>query len=269
MIEFAPLFTLEAEHAYYGGRCPDFDFWTPEPTARRLAGARLLAKQREAQLAVFHEKGFAPLADGTVLRFGLRLVNPWFANFTALPFPPGEALALYRNDGLDVALDGPLTLMLDPAVAEDAELMRARLFALAEITVDDALYDAAQPPAFNVMFAARAEQLSYYVVARGYSQGEFNQLQVSDAGFNTDSRPEIVFDRVAASELTGEADLSHTVLGGGGAMVTLFRSRDPVARQEKARRRIQLARGSQILIPQLPQPAAAAPTANLVVHLSK
>lgn len=269
MIEFAPLFTLEAEHAYYGGRCADFDFRTPKPTVRCLAGARLLAKQREAQLAVFHEKGFAPLAEGTVLRFGLRLVNPWFANFTALPFPPGEALALYRNDGLNAVLDGPLTLMLDPAVAEDAELMRAGLFALVEITVNDALYGAAQPPAFRIAFAARAEPLSYYVVARGYPQNQFNQLRVSDAGFNTDARPEIVFDRVSASELTGAADLSPAMLGGSGAMVTLFRSRDPVGRQEKARRRIQLARDSQILIPQLPQPAAAAPTANLVVHLSK
>ena len=29
MIEFAPLFTLEVEHAYYGGRCPDFEFAIP------------------------------------------------------------------------------------------------------------------------------------------------------------------------------------------------------------------------------------------------
>jgi hypothetical protein len=267
VIEFAPLFTIEVEHAYYGGRCPDFDFWVPELTARRLAGAHLLAKQRESQLAVFHEKGFAPLADGTLLRFGLKLVNPWFANFTALPFPPGEALALYRNDGVDAALEGPLTLMLDPAVAEDAELMRAHLFALAEITTGDALYDAAEPPAFKMRFEARTEQLHYYVVARGYSQNDFDQFRVSDAGFGTDSRPEILFSRV--NQLTGDGVLPPSALGADGAMVTLFRSRDPVARQEKARRRIQLARGNQILIPQLPQPAAAAPTANLVVHLSK
>ena len=51
--------------------------------------------------------------------------------------------------------------------------------------------------------------------------------------------------------------------------VALFRSQAPVARREKARRRIQLARSTEVIVQNLPQPGAAAATANLIIHLSK
>lgn len=271
MIEFAPLLTLQVTHAYYGGRCADFEFTTPSATERLLAGGRLIAKTREAKLTVLFEKapGGGPLSPvgGRTLKFGLRLRNAFFSNFSVLPFLPADGLALYRNAGANHAqLQAPVALLLDPAHEEDAELLREGLFGLVEIAVDPGFY--AAPPAFEIAFAARAETLKYYVVAANYPLAEFNQLVVSDAGFATDARPQIDFVRVAPSAFTAE-DLPATLLGDAAARIALFRSNAPVTRREKARKRIQLARNNEVIIPQLPQPGAAAPAANLVIHLSK
>jgi len=271
MIEFAPLFTLEVEHAYYGGRCPDFEFAIPAPRARLLARGRLLARKHEDRLTVLYEKGEGgePLASlaGATLQLGLRLANPHFSNFTALPFTPDEGLPLFRNAGADpAALQAPVLLLLDPADAADAQLLREVLFALVEIELRAAFYGAA--PAFRVPFAARTETLSYYVVARGYTASQFNQLEVSDAGFGADGRAQIHFERVAPSAFTA-AELPAALLGGTGTRVTLFRSQAAVARQHRARKGIQLARNTEVIVPQLPQPGAAAATASLVVHVSK
>lgn len=271
MIEFAPLITLEVTHAYYGGRSPDFEYTTPSATQRLLAGGRLLAKKREAMLTVLYEKGTAsePLSSiaGRTLQFGLKLVNPYFSNFSVLPFAPGEGLALYANRGADPAvLQPPVALLLDPANAEDAELLREGLFGVVEIDIDAAFYDA--PPAFQIAFAARAETLKYYVVARGYTAAQFNQLDVTDVNPDAEPGRPIAFDRVAASAFGG-GDLPAALLGGAGASVALFRSAAPVARREKPRKRIQLARNTEVLVAQLPQPGPAAATADLVIHLSK
>jgi hypothetical protein len=271
-IEFAPLFTLDLVHEYYdGGACPDFGFSIPSSSGRLLAGGRLLAKPRDAGLTVLFEKGedgnpLAPLPGKTV-QFGMVLLNPYFPNFTAWPFSPGEGLPLFGNAGADPAkLQSPVLLQLDPANADDAELMRSQLYCIAEIEIDAAFYTTA--PAFQIAFAARQETLKYYVVASNYSSGDFNQLGVSDAGFTADARPQIDFDRVAASAF-GADDIPATMLGDADARITLFRSQQPVARREKGRSRIQLARNTDILVTQLPQPGAAAANANLIVHLSK
>lgn len=272
MIEFAPLLTLDASHAYYGGRCPDFEYFLPSPTQRRLAGGKCLAKQRDGLLTVLYEKGpdggaLVPHA-GETLQFGLKLLNAHFSNFTELSLPLGEGLPLYRNAGADPAvLDAPVALFLNREYEDDRELMKEGLFCLAEIEVDEDFY--AAPPRFQVAFAAREETLKYYVAARNYSNTEFAQLDVTDAGFAADGRPRIDFTRVTASGFTSEDPPPALVAGHSDAKVVLFRSQQPVARQEKARRRIQLARGSNVIIPHLPQPGAAAATAHLVVHLTK
>ena len=266
MIEFAPLFTLEVTHEYYGGRSPDFEFTTPSGTERLLAGGHLLAKTRESRLNVLYEKNTIQI-EGKTLQFGLRLVNPSFSNFSVLPFLPGEGLALYRNAGADpTVLDAPVALLLNAADPQDAELLAAGLFGVVEIEVGAGFYAAA--PEFGIAFEARAETLKYYVVARNYPSAEFDDLGVSDAGFAVDARPQIQFDRVAASAF-GADDLPAALLGGADARVALFRSQAPVARRARARRRIQLARNTEVIVSQLPQPGAAAPTADLVIHLSK
>lgn len=271
-IQFAPLFTLDLVHEYYDdGPCPDFEFSIPLASGRLLAGGRLLAKPRDGGLTVLFEKGEdgAPLAPlpGKVLQFGLILLNPYFPNFTAWPFSPGEGLPLYRNAGADPAkLQAPVLLLLDPASEEDAELIRSGLFCLVEIEIDAAFY--ATAPAFQVAFEAREETLKYYIVASNYSSGDFNQLTVTDAGFTADARPRIDFDRVAASSFAAD-DIPAAILGDAGTRITLFRSQQPVGRREKGRSRIQLARNTDVIVMQLPQPGAAAATANLIVHLSK
>lgn len=266
MIEFAPLFTLEVTHEYYGGRSPDFEFTTPSGTERLLAGGRLIAKTRESRLNVLYEKNQIQI-PGRTLQFGLKLVNPSFSNFSVLPFLPGEGLTLYRNAGADpTVLEAPVALLLNAADAQDAELLSAGLFGVVEIEVGAGFYAAA--PEFGIAFEARAETLKYYVVARNFPPAEFDDLGVSDVGFTTDARPQIQFDRVAASAF-GADDLPAALLGGVDARVALFRSQAPVARRAKARRRIQLARSTEVIVSQLPQPGTAAPTADLVIHLSK
>lgn len=266
MIEFAPLFTLEVTHQYYGGRSPDFEFTTPSGTERLLAGGRLIAKTRESRLNVLYEKNQIQI-PGRTLQFGLKLVNPAFSNFSVLPLLPGEGLALYRNAGADpTVLEAPVALLLNAADAQDAELLFAGLFGVVEIEVGAGFYAAA--PEFEIAFEARAETLKYYVVARNFPPAEFDDLGVRDAGFTTDARPQIQFDRVAASAF-GADDLPAALLGGTDARIALFRSQAPVARRAKARRRIQLARNTEVIVSQLPQPGAAAPTADLVIHLSK
>ena len=252
----------------------DFAFWIPSATERLLAGGRILAKTRENRLNLLFEKKvggtqFEPLLPlaGRTLQVGLKLLNRVFSNFTELPFLPGEGLPLYRNSDADpTQLEPPITLLLDPAHADDAELFREGLFCLVEIAVDASFY--AAPPAFEISFQARAETLKYYVVARNYTAGEFNQLDVSDAGFAADARAQIRFDRIPPSSFTA-AEIPAVQLGGSDARVTLFRSQETVARQDRARKRIQLARNNDVIIAQLRQPGSAAATADLVVHLSK
>lgn len=271
IVEYTPLLTLQIVHAYYGGACSDFEFVIPSGTQRLLAGGRLLAKAGAGRLTVLFQQDTdgSPVQTlpGATLQFGMRLINPHFANFTELPLQPGEGLPLYRNAGADATkLQAPVALLLDPAHEDDAELVRAGLFALVEAEIEEGFYAAA--PDFQVGFSARAETLKYYVVASNYSAGEFNQIEVSDAGFTADARPQIDFDRVAASGFAAD-DIPPATLGESDARIAMFRSQQPVARQQKARSRIQLARNSDIIIPQLPQPGAAAASASLIVHLSK
>jgi len=231
-----------------------------------VAGGRLLAKTRDAMLTVLYEKDTIQI-PGRTLQLGLKLLNPYFSNFSVPPLAPGDGLPLYANGGADPAvLEAPVALLLDPANAEDAELLREGPFGVVEIEIDPAFY--AAPPAFQIAFAARTETLKYYVVARGYTNTQFNQLGVTDVNPDAEPGRPIVFNRVAASAF-GPDELPAALIGGAGTSVALFRSQVAVARREKARKRIQLARNTEVIVAQLPQPGPAAATADLVIHLSK
>lgn len=118
------LCTLRVTHTYYGGTCPDFAYTIPADTARALSAARLFAKTLDGQLVVAFEmnpseSGPRVEAAGTVLRFGLKLLNPDFANFTLLPATPADmtgVLRLYRNGSDANSLDEPDTLECTPGV---------------------------------------------------------------------------------------------------------------------------------------------------------
>lgn len=147
----------------------------------------------------------------------------------------------------------------------DAELWRVGAFAVVELRVDAGFY--ADAPAFEIAFRPRDETMRYYVVARGFSVGDVDQLAVRDLGAG--GRPdELKFARVEPDGLTADERAQAELLSGDGARVLVFRSLAAV-RRRPGRRRIQLLRNNEALIENLPQPGRDRATADLIVHLSK
>ena len=106
-IHFRPLLQVEIEHAYYRGLCADLDFVVPA-SEQALAAGKLLTRVRDGRLHLLFEANEVgePLRDihGTTLLIGLRLSNPYFANFTAAPIAAG-GVVLYGNRNDPRSLD--------------------------------------------------------------------------------------------------------------------------------------------------------------------
>jgi hypothetical protein len=101
-MQFRTLFTVDISHTYYSQSCKDFDFIIPIDTAQLLKNGKLIAKIREGKLyilfAVDDETGDAVVSlTGETLRIGLKLLNPFFSNFTNLDFDFHSSRALYQN----------------------------------------------------------------------------------------------------------------------------------------------------------------------------
>lgn len=109
-IHFRSLFEVEVEHAYYSGLCADIDFVVPG-AEQALAAGKLLTRVRDGRLRVLFEADEAGNAlrdiHGTTLLIGLRVVNPYFANFTAPPVA-SAGLVLYGNQTTPRSLDPAL-----------------------------------------------------------------------------------------------------------------------------------------------------------------
>ena len=148
----------------------------------------------------------------------------------------------------------------------DAELREQGVLGVAEVRIDAGFYAAAAD--LTLAFDAKQDTLKYYLVARNYSNAEFAQLVVKDAGFAEESRPEIKFTKVAAGAFTA-AEIPAAVLAGGDAKVVLFKSQTAVARRDGGRKKIQLNRNGDTLIKHLPHPGPDSATADLIVHVSK
>lgn len=337
MTSFNTLFSLEVEHDYYGGACPDVGLVVPGDVAQLMRGAGLLARSVEGALHFFWRDTAAGAsirpAAGKTVRIGLMVQNPSFANITE-GFDPGAGALLYRNraaaSGLDdrpvkVSLCGsilswplarvarPVTVTLKDAAARilrtvtvtaqddrpvvsldltgfapglltleeayagrvtrsthylETELWPKGVFGVVEIAISGSFYRT--PPRFAVTFQARLETLRYYVVARGFSNGDVDQLSVQDQGFGDPERPdEVKFEKVLPAQLTPDEQARTELLGSDGARVLLFRSLSAVARRQSGRKRIQLMRNSEALIENLPQPGRERGTADLIVQLSK
>lgn len=333
--KFRILFTVSIAHAYYASGCEDFEFIIPADTARALNNGRMLAKMREGKLFILVEadEANAPLVSfaGRKLRFGLKLLNPAFSNFTSMGFDSGIFKGLYRNatvpDTLNVAagvrLIGPVfhheltapnrpvtvtlknqdnqTLRTETVTVEndrpsvsfditgqaagacaleevyaggtetmayycDAELVPAAIFGIIEIQIDGSFYTT--PPEFTVPFAAKEETLKYYVVAKNYTNADFNLISVTDTGFTEDGRPQLQFDKVTAGAFTPD-EIPLAMLNEGSAQVVLFKSQTTVTRKDRARRKIQLNKNGAVLITHLPQPGESKTNANLIIHISK
>lgn len=284
MTRFKTLFSLEVRHDYYGGACTDVGFVVPQDVVRLMTGAGLMARSIEGALHVFYRAtdtgAGAPVrsAAGKTVRMGLRVQNPSFANITA-GFEPGAGALYYRNGAAAGALDAPVRVALvgqapagdihggiPPYV--DPELWREGVFGVVEIAIAPAFYKSA--PSFTVPFQSRLETLRYYVVTRGFSSGDVDQLSVQDQGFGEPGHAdEVKFEKVLPAQLTADEKSRAELLGRDGARVLLFRSLSAVTRRQSGRKRIQLMRNSEPLIENLPQPGKERGTAELVVQLSK
>lgn len=115
MFEFKPLLTIEVQHEYSGGVCPDIHFSIPPDVARVLSGLGLQARARDGVLRVFYpvrETGsvLSSLTVNPLLRVGLRSSNTQLANITD-GVSPGAGVALYRNITSVDAFDDPPTKM--------------------------------------------------------------------------------------------------------------------------------------------------------------
>lgn len=148
----------------------------------------------------------------------------------------------------------------------DRELAGAGVFGVLEVRIDGSFYTVAVN--FQIAFAARQEVLKYYVVANNYSDSEFDQLSVLDAGFTDDGRPQINFTKVPSASFTS-AEIPPTLLGNSSAKVVLFRSQATVARAEKGRKKIQLKKNNEVLITHLAQPGPEKTNADMIVSVSK
>jgi hypothetical protein len=134
------------------------------------------------------------------------------------------------------------------------------IWGLLAIKIDAAFY--ATPPAFSIVFTPREESLKYYVVANNFNPAEFAQLNVIDAGFTDEGRPELKFNKKVS-------DLAPALLGGDGASIALFESQTAIARRQKGLRKIHLNRNGDVLIEHLPQPGPDRSQAQQIIHLSK
>ena len=158
--------------------------------------------------------------------------------------------------------NGPVAAYVDP------ELWREGVFGMVELAVAPAFYDSA--PRFTVGFQARLETLRYYVVAKGFSSGDVDQLAVKDQGFGEPGHSdEVKFEKVPPTQLSADEKSRTELLGKDGGRVLLFRSLSAVTRQQSGRKRIQLMRNTEPLIENLPQPGRDRGTSDLIVHLSK
>jgi hypothetical protein len=145
-------------------------------------------------------------------------------------------------------------------------LDKTGVFALIEIALHDVLYQNAA--SFNIDFSAKEDTLKYYIVAKNYSDSDFSQLTISDQGFAEQSRSQITFSRVPASDFSTDeidAGLLHDV----SDKITLFKSQTPVKRRQSAFKRIQLARNGEVLIANLPVPAQDKVRRDVIIHLAR
>lgn len=99
VVQFFTLLTVTISHTYYGEGCRDFGFIIPADTRQLLKNGKLIAKVCDGKLYVlFTPHGTDPnlfKMAGKRLRIGLKLLNPFFGNFTDFNFK--STTPIYRN----------------------------------------------------------------------------------------------------------------------------------------------------------------------------
>jgi hypothetical protein len=266
MTRFKTLFSLEVRHDYYGGVCPDIGFVVPQDTAELMRGAGMVARGRDGAFHVLYraDEGGAPIspAGGKTVRIGLVVRDPRLANITQ-GFDPASGALHVRNQQVATALDEPPARVVLRDV--NPELWREGAFGLVEIAIAPAFY--ASAPAYQIGLEARVEPLRYYVVVKGFSSGDLDQLAVQE---QTPGQPgEVKFEKVPPAQLSADEKSRTEILATDGAKVLLFKSTTAVARRERSGKQIQLMRNTEPLVERLPQPGRDRGTSDLIVHVSK
>ncbi|HWU84598.1 MAG TPA: hypothetical protein VN028_04615 [Rhodocyclaceae bacterium] len=110
-IAFSPLATVAPVHPYYKQGCRDIEFVPTSASADLLRAGRSIARMRDGALVLLYENDGpnTPLSSlaGRTLYFGLRLVNPYFVNFTAPVIAEPRLTPNYVNATQPDALDAP------------------------------------------------------------------------------------------------------------------------------------------------------------------
>jgi hypothetical protein len=150
----------------------------------------------------------------------------------------------------------------------EPDFQRAGVFGIVHLQVADNFYTSAAQ--FTIQFNARSDILKYYVVASNYTNGDVNQLSISDKGFTDGGWPEIHFNKLASTAFASD-DISPELLLGSetDAKLVLFKSTAAVARREQARNNIQLKKHNEVLISNLPAPAGSRTSADVIIQISK
>ncbi|MDJ0845490.1 hypothetical protein [Crocosphaera sp.] len=112
-MQFFTLLTVTISHTYYGKGCRDFSFIIPADARQLLKNGKLITRMCEGKLYVLFtphetEPGLFEIA-GKTLRIGLKLLNPFFSNFTDFDF--NSTIPIYRNTNNPNHLD-PLEKMV-------------------------------------------------------------------------------------------------------------------------------------------------------------
>jgi hypothetical protein len=206
---FRALLTIGFSHAYYAGACRDFDFVLPMSTAQLLRNGKLIAKAADGSLHVLFEADESgnPLKsmEGHRLRIGLKLLNPFFSNFTDLPVAP-PVTALYGNvadpraigaaEGVDLVGDifshrvtgtaRPVTVVLKDS--ESTVIRTDRITSAATGATTSYVLTGQGPGIYGVAesYPVDTKNISYYSDAELLATGIFGVVEVSlAAGFYT------------------------------------------------------------------------------------
>ncbi len=151
------------------------------------------------------------------------------------------------------------------SVRVEPELVGA--WGLIELTVDAGHLAAGHD--FALTFSARSDTLRYYVVATRLAEAEFNQVQLVDAGFAAEGRPQIAFTRVLPAAFTASHLAPALLDPSGSARIALFEAQAAVTRRARGPSGLELHRNGAVLVSHLPQPGADRPDAQFVVHLTQ
>jgi len=191
MNSYAALMTIDVSHDYYREPCRDLDFVVPPATAQIMRDNAMTAKLRDGRLYVYWSRKGSHTTGNCTLRFGLRLLNPLFSNFTKLNHNPRLETPLYRNLSDPSRLDPlePVRLVgrcLSHEAIETGRPLTVSLQSAAGTTLDSATLPEGQGAARVSFDLSRFPDGCYRIVEElsgaARSVGYFKDQELSRAG---------------------------------------------------------------------------------------